>query len=162
MTRLFLLVNHVLASEPAARARLEPHAHKTLKLELVDAPAWWPFAQAERVSITAAGLLEWVSEGGSAHDALVVRVSFARLQPGLLWAWVSGQGIDALQLQIEGDAPLAADVDWVARECRWDVEADLARLTGPLVARQLAQLARAVRAALHKVVAPAEPSVPAA
>ena len=50
---------------------------------------------------------------------------------------------------IDGDASLAADVDWLLKNLRWDVADDLQRLFGPAVAHELhrlgASLARAQR-----------------
>ena len=55
-------------------------------------------------------------------------------------------------IQIEGDTALAADIDWLVHNLRWDVAADLERVLGPLAARQLqtvgSGLARALRGAL--------------
>jgi len=54
---------------------------------------------------------------------------------------------------IEGDAQLAADVDWLLKNLRWDVADDLQRLFGPAVAHELhrlgAGLSKALRAALQ-------------
>ncbi len=154
MRRLTLLVNHVLAAEPVATQRLAQHPPKSLCLAITGAPAWWPFATEERFVVTPAGLVEWLE--GSAADAddhLTVRVAFDRLHPTTAVAWAQGQGVDALQLQIEGDAQLAADVDWIARECRWDIEADVAALVGPVVARQLATVGGGLASALRGFVA---------
>ena len=53
---------------------------------------------------------------------------------------------------IEGDASLAADVDWLLKNLRWDVADDLQRLFGPSVAHELhrlgAGLSRALRTAM--------------
>jgi ubiquinone biosynthesis accessory factor UbiJ len=156
MSRVALLINHVLAAEPQATTRLARHAHKVLKIELENSPAWWPFATFERWRISPAGLVEWLdasSAAPQASDDLAVRLSFDRLRPDVVRAALEGQGIDALSLRLDGDAALAADVDWVTRECGWDIEADLAKLIGPIAARQVVTLARSARAALQKAVA---------
>lgn len=154
MRRLTLLANHVLAAEPVAVQRLAQHNQKTLGLVITDAPAWWPFATQERFQVTPAGLLEWLGDANT-EDHLTVRVAFDRLHPNTAVAWAQGQGqgVDALQLQIDGDAQLAADVDWIARECRWDIEADVAALVGPVVARQLATVGGGLASALRGFVA---------
>jgi ubiquinone biosynthesis accessory factor UbiJ len=154
MRRLTLLANHVLAAEPVAVQRLAQHPHKVLRLSITGAPAWWPFATQERFEVTPAGLVEWLDSAAiDAQDHLTVRVAFDRLHPTTALAWANGQGVDALQLQIDGDAQLAAEVDWIARECRWDVEADVALLAGPVVARQLATLGQGLASALRSFVA---------
>jgi ubiquinone biosynthesis protein UbiJ len=60
-------------------------------------------------------------------------------------------------VQIEGDAQLAGDVNWLLQNLRWDVAADLERLFGPGVAHQIHQagsaLATALRGALKAVAA---------
>jgi ubiquinone biosynthesis accessory factor UbiJ len=154
MRRLTLLINHVLGSEPAATQRLAPHAHKVLRVVVDGTPAWWPFSRQERMQITPAGLLEW--QDGVAppdEDALTVRLALRDLNPATLLATLSGQGLQTLPMQIDGDAQLAADVDWVVRECRWDIEADLAQWLGPVAARQIASLGRGIAAALHRFAA---------
>lgn len=167
MRRLTLLANHVLAAEPAACQRLVPHRGKVLRLALTGAPAWWPFSAVERLQVTPAGLFEWLEESSGAADeltVLTVRIAFDRLHPSTALALAQGQGVEALQLQIDGDAAMAADVDWIARECRWDVEADVAAFAGPVVAGQLASLARGFATALRGFVAghaPASPAEPA-
>lgn len=160
MRRLTLLANHVLAAEPAACQKLAPHRGKVLRLALTGAPAWWPLSAVERLQVTPAGLLEWLEDGIEGADELTVRMAFDRLHPTTAFALAQGHGVDALQLQIDGDAAMAADVDWVARECRWDVEADVAAFTGPVVAGQLTALARGVATALRSFVASRAPSSP--
>jgi ubiquinone biosynthesis protein UbiJ len=55
------------------------------------------------------------------------------------------------EVQIDGDAKLAGDVNWLLQNLRWDVAADLERLFGPVVAQQVhkigSMMAHAVRAA---------------
>jgi ubiquinone biosynthesis protein UbiJ len=53
------------------------------------------------------------------------------------------------QVQVDGNAQLAGDVNWLMQNLRWDVAADLERLFGPVVAQQLAQLGRAVAAGMR-------------
>jgi ubiquinone biosynthesis accessory factor UbiJ len=60
---------------------------------------------------------------------------------------------DKPSVEIDGDAQLAADVNWLLQNLRWDVAADLDRLFGPTVAYPLhrlgSALARGLRAALQ-------------
>ena len=52
-------------------------------------------------------------------------------------------------LTIAGDAALASDIQWLVDNLRWDVEADLERLFGPVVARQLGRLGSSLAAGLR-------------
>lgn len=161
MRRLTLLANHVLTAEPAACHRLQPHRGKVVRVALVGAPPWWPFSAVERLQVTPAGLFEWLEHTSDAADELTVRMAFDSLKPETALALVQGQGIGALPLQIEGDAAMAADVDWVARECRWDLEADIAAVAGPVVASQLSRLGRAFSSVLRGFVSSRAPAPPA-
>ena len=53
---------------------------------------------------------------------------------------------------IEGDANLAADVDWLLKNLRWDVADDLQRLFGPGVAHELHRLGSGLADALRKAL----------
>ena len=59
---------------------------------------------------------------------------------------------DPPPLTIGGDAALATDVQWLVDNLRWDVEADLERLFGPVVARQLGRMGSSLAAALRGLV----------
>jgi len=147
MERLVLVVNHVISREPQAVARLLPHSGRVLRLDLEQLPRLVPTPPALAFAITPAGLVEWCTQPLPA-DLLV------RLQAGnpaaLLLQALGGQ---SPAVEIEGDAQLAADVDWLLKNLRWDVADDLERLFGPVVAGQLAgvgsALARALRGALQ-------------
>lgn len=148
MERLVLLVNHVLSREPQAMARLQPHAGRVLQLELQNWPRLLPELPALAFVVTPAGLVEWC-------QAPVEAQLRARLDAGnpaaLALAALSGR---APALDIDGDAQLAADVDWLLKNLRWDVADDLQRLFGPAVAGELerlgAALARGLRAAVQQ------------
>ncbi len=147
--RLTLLLNHVLGSEAVATEKLRPHAGRTLSLALDRWPALLPPPPALAWRVTPAGLLEWCGADGVAAPDLALRVDAAN--PALLLAQaVAGT---QPQVQIDGDAQFAGDVNWLMQNLRWDVEADLERLFGPLVAPQLyrvgAALAGGVRAAVR-------------
>lgn len=152
--RLVLLINHILSTEPVAMARLKPHTGRVLRVEARDWPrllaSILPTPKALRVCITPAGLLEHLAapdEG--AQDALVVGVDTS--DPArLVMQWLSGT---APSLQLQGDARLAADVNWLAENLRWDLAADLERFVGPISAERLHRSALAVAQALREAVA---------
>ncbi|WP_395701118.1 hypothetical protein [Aquabacterium sp.] len=149
MERLTLVVNHVLASEPQASARLLPHSGRLLLLDLQNWPRLLPPAPRMAFRITPAGLFEWAADAAPAEAPdLLVRVDAAN-PAGLVLGILSGA---QPPVAIEGDAQLAGDVDWLLKNLRWDVEADLDRLFGPAVAHELHRLgawfAQGLRAAI--------------
>lgn len=144
-SRLTLLLNHVLSSERVATERLVPHAGRTVALTLPGWPSLLPPPPTLAWRITPAGLLEEAGEPDLAAPDLAVQLDAAN--PALLV--VRAMAGEAAQVQIEGDAQLAGDVNWLMQNLRWDVAADLERLFGPLVAQQLSQLGRALAAGMR-------------
>jgi ubiquinone biosynthesis protein UbiJ len=55
-------------------------------------------------------------------------------------------------VRIEGDVQLAAEINWLADNVRWDVEEDLARTMGDAPAHMLMQSARTVAQAVAQFV----------
>jgi len=148
MERLTLVVNHVLGAEPAATERLKPHAGRTLELTLAGWPALLPPPPPCAFRVTPAGLLEWSGLERSVPADLSVRVDASN--PALLFAKAAAG--DMPQVDIEGDAALAGDVNWLIQNLRWDVAADLERLFPPVVAAQLHKIGRAVAAAMRSAI----------
>jgi len=162
LERLTLVLNHVLRAEPAAVARLRPHAGRTLSMRLANWPALLPAPPALAWRITPAGLLEWcglegagAGAGASPGAAPELRIEVDAANPAALFARALAGERPAVQ--VEGDAALAADVGWLLQNLRWDVAADLERFFGPVAAHQLHQagraLARGLRAALGTLAA---------
>jgi ubiquinone biosynthesis accessory factor UbiJ len=143
--RLTLVVNHVLSSEPAAMQRLAPHQGRVIALQWLNWPSWLPAAPVLEFRVTPPGLLEWCGSTDVPTPALAVQVNASN--PMLLFtrALVG----EPPPLTISGDAALATDIQWLVDNLRWDVEADLERLFGPLVARQLGRLGSSMAAALR-------------
>lgn len=146
--RLALVVNHVLAGEPAAVARLMPHAGKTLRVDLAEWPAVLPRPPQLAMRVTPAGLLE-VDDSGSGAADLHITVNAAN--PAALA--LKALGGELPPLDIRGDAQLATDLDWLLKNLRWDVAADLERLFGPAVAHELHRLGGALARAVQRAVA---------
>jgi len=145
MERLTLVVNHVLAAEPAASERLLPHAGRTVELALAGWPSLLPRPPACTFRVTPAGLLEWCGPDRSAAADLALRIDASN--PALLLARLLAGEMPAVA--VDGDAQLAGDVNWLLQNLRWDVAADLERVFGPLVAQQLHRLGRALAGALR-------------
>ena len=55
-------------------------------------------------------------------------------------------------IRIEGDVQLAADINWLVDNVRWDLEEDLARIVGDVPAHRIASLARTAAHALQRFV----------
>lgn len=146
MERLVLVVNHVLSREPQAIERLRPHAGRVMRLQPERLPRLLPPAPLLAFRITPAGLVEWCRDEADAGVAdLHVRLD-ASNPAALALQMASGQPPD---LQIEGDARFATDVDWLSKNLRWDVADDLQRLFGPGVAQQVHALGRGLARALR-------------
>ena len=153
LQRLTLLLNHVLSAEPIAAQRLLPHSGKRLRVELVDWPPLLPAPPEVTFEVTPAGLLEWCGEGGPTPDSPAeLHLSVAAANPALLMARLAAG--ERPEVGVQGEAQFAADVNWLAENLRWDLEADLARVIGPLPARQVASLGAALAAGLHRWAAP--------
>lgn len=146
MERFTLLLNHVLGGEPAAMARLKPHAGRCIGLHLSQWPSLLPALPAMVFRVTPAGLLEWA--GGEPPTETDLHVTLDASNPALLaLRWLSGQ---APAMEIVGDAALASDVHWLADHLRWDIADDLERLFGPAVAQELSRLGAMVAGALRR------------
>lgn len=128
--RLILLLNHLLATEPVAMARLQAHAGRCLEFDCVG-PAGWPELAPLLCVITPAGLIEAVSPGGVVDLRIVLDAS----QPLSLFM-DAAQGIRP-RVAVSGDAALAAEISWLFDHLRWDPEEYLALWLGPLFAREL-------------------------
>jgi ubiquinone biosynthesis protein UbiJ len=150
MERLVLVVNHVLGAEPAATSRLQPHAQRVVQLQMQSWPSLLPAPPTLAFRVTPAGMLEWCGGPGATADP-DLRVSVDASNPLLLMA--RAMAGDMPSVEIDGDAQLAADVNWLLQNLRWDVAADMDRLFGPTVAYPLhrlgSALARGLRAALQ-------------
>lgn len=153
LERLSLLINHVLWREPAAQAQLRPHAGRLIVVALEDLPSWLPPAPALAWRVTPAGLLAWCPQPGPDAADLHVRLSLGPVWPRALQL-LAGQ---RPPVRIEGDATLAAAVDWLFANLRWDVADDLQRLAGPVLAQALVDAATAARQALSGFVASLAP-----
>jgi ubiquinone biosynthesis protein UbiJ len=152
MERVTLVVNHVLAAEAVATERLRPHAGRTVVVRLAGWPSLLPPLPQLRWQVTPAGLLEWqgaaaVQTAQSAPTAPDLSLEVDASNPALLLARAAAG--EAPSVQVEGDAQLAGDVNWLMQNLRWDAGADLERLFGPVVAQQLVRLGSALAGGLR-------------
>ena len=143
LNRLVLFLNHVLASEPEAMQRLL--RHKGQRIELL-----WREMRLQ-LQATPAGLLERVES-----DGFDLRLTVIDEQPlDLLGALLQGR---KPKVRIEGDVQLAAEVNWLIDNVRWDAEEDLARLIGDAPAHTLGQLGRQALVAIKGFAASKAPA----
>ena len=124
-------VNHLLAREEWARERLQPFAGKAVHIRIAPTPTL-------RLRISAAGMIE-AADAGEADLALDIR---AVTLPGLL----RHDEAALREIGIQGDTELAAAVQFLFRNLRWEVEEDLSRVFGDAAAHRLAQSGRAFMA----------------
>jgi ubiquinone biosynthesis accessory factor UbiJ len=148
MSRLTLLMNHVLASEPVATARLQAHAGRSICLQFRGWPSVLPRMPDLTYTITPAGLLEWQAQPLQAAADLTLEIEASNPLMEVARR-LAGQ---APRVHITGDSALAADVSWVTDNLKWDLEDDLARLLGQGPAHELARMAGAMATGLRGVV----------
>jgi ubiquinone biosynthesis protein UbiJ len=136
-------LNHLLANESWARALLQPHAGKRVRLRVAE------------LSITLAvaedGLLAQTSQDGDTDVTLTLEMH--ALAP-LANAAVAGdvQNAALRHVHLEGDAELAQAVGKLAQYLRWDVEEDLSRLVGDAAAYRISAGARQAAKSARDIV----------
>jgi len=148
MERLTLLLNHVLAAEPVATARLAVHAGAAVQVEFAGWPSLLPALPATAYRITPAGLVEWLRD--ERLDAPSLRIEVDASNPARAFAEALG-GVRPGVL-VSGDAALAGDVQWLIDNLRWDVEDDLAAIVGPTAAHAIGRVGRAIAAGVREMV----------
>lgn len=126
-------LNHLLAQDPAQRARLARHAGATVHV-VVDLAA----------GVTPPALVLRIGAGGEMHPADdadgQAPAAQLRLAPSV------DAGLDALRagragalrhLRIEGEPALVATLDSLAATLRWDAEEELSQVIGDAAARRV-------------------------
>jgi ubiquinone biosynthesis protein UbiJ len=161
LPRLALLLNHVVASEPVAMAKLKAHVDRTIDIRWTSsfvppfaawlAPGstsadWAP--QPVRLTITPAGLFEL-----SAAEALAEGGAGLTLTVHLTAPWTMArralQG-ERPEVSIDGDAALAETASWLMKNLRWDLEDDVARWLGNTPSQMLRTVGEAVKQTLMR------------
>ena len=130
-----LVLNHVLMQEPQAMERLVRQSGRVVLTQ------WRSFTF--RLRVTPAGLLDLAGEDATPDLTLVLTEEspFALAQHVI-------QG-DKPPVRVEGDVQLAAEVNWLADNVRWDVEEDLSRVVGDTPAHLLMETGRKMSGALR-------------
>lgn len=120
-------VNRVLRTAPLAMERLRRHAGKTAVFHVGPLTFDW--------TVQTTGLVAPAVPGATAD--LTVDIS-AFLLPRL----AAGDETALREVKTEGDAELAQDVAFLARNLSWDVEEDLSGVVGDIAARRIVSGAR--------------------
>jgi ubiquinone biosynthesis protein UbiJ len=144
---LLAALNHLLASNDSARASLRPHAGRLIRLEARDpaqSAAWFSML----LSVSAEGLLE-AAPAATAPPSVTMTIR-PSLDAGFAMLSKGPAGLQP-HLRIEGDVLLAAALGELSRTLRWDVEEDLSRLTGDVIAHRIVGLAAGAAQALREL-----------
>ncbi len=159
LPRLALLLNHVVASEPVAMAKLTPHVGRTIDIRWTSsfvppfaawlAPGstsadWAP--QPVRLTVTPAGLFE-LATADAASDIPAGLTLTVHLTAPWTMARRALQG-ERPEVSIDGDAALAETASWLMKNLRWDIEDDLARWVGNTPSQVLRSVGESLRQAV--------------
>lgn len=126
-------LNHVLRQQAWARDRLRTHSGRTVRM-VVATPLGAVSADAR---IAADGTLELAT-----IDAPSVTLSLTPTFSAVLGAMRDGAVGLTGHLKVEGDVMVAAAVGEIAQHLRWDLEEDLSKLVGDVVAQRMGDAAR--------------------
>ncbi|MHB8667052.1 MAG: ubiquinone biosynthesis accessory factor UbiJ [Burkholderiales bacterium] len=116
-------LNHLLGAEAWARDKLKPHAGQCVEFRSPPLPAL-------RLAILDTGLVRGAAE--DAVPSLIVSIG-----PSALPASLRGEDAMMREIGIEGNADLAATVQYLFRHLRWDVAEDLSRVFGDVLAERM-------------------------
>jgi ubiquinone biosynthesis protein UbiJ len=122
-------LNHILGQQPWAAGRLAAFAGQCLEFRCR------PFPDL-RLNIRETGLLEPARQDSA--SALVVK-----LKPGTLPLLLARDEAALKHIEIEGSAKLAAEVQFLFGHLAWDVEEDLSRFVGDVLAHRIVTGGRA-------------------
>lgn len=125
------LINRVLRDHPLAGERLQRFAGKIARLQS------GPFDL--RLTVTGDGGVE-VAPGAAEPDL------FIRVPPALLPRLGAAEEAAFKEVAFEGNAEFAQEVSYLARNLKWDVEEDLSRVAGDIVAHRIVSGARGLHA----------------
>lgn len=136
--KLVIMLNHVLAQEPAALERLRRQQGRQIAVAWREHHLQW--------RITPAGLLERATDPQVAD----LRVQISENSPlNLVQGLAKG---DKPAMRVEGDVMLAGDINWLVDHVRWDAEEDLSRIVGDAAAHHIVSSAKRVLQALSEFV----------
>lgn len=118
-------LNHLLRGESWARKRLQLFAGKTAHLCIP------PFPDLA-LTVQAGGEVSAAANGATADATLT-------LVPGLLPRLLAHDEDACREIQISGDSVFAEEILHIGKNLHWDVEQDLSRITGDVLAHRIVQ-----------------------
>jgi ubiquinone biosynthesis protein UbiJ len=118
-------LNHLLRGESWACKRLQPYADKTARIRI---PPFLDLA----LAVQASG--EVTSMSASAHNDAILTV-----MPGLLPRLLVRDESAYREIRISGDSAFAEEILFIGQNLRWDIEQDLSKLTGDILAHRITQ-----------------------
>lgn len=121
------VVNHLLRAESWARDRLRPHAGRTVLVRSFPFPIAFTILDSGEVA---------AARRDASADLEVT------LTPGAMLRIAARDDAVFASIPVEGDADLAASIEYVARNLRWDYEEDLSRLVGDAAAHRMGMTLR--------------------
>lgn len=121
-------LNHLLKREAWARGKLAPFAGEVVELRFTPMPSL-------RLAIVEGGHAEAAEAGREA--TLVIKA-----RPEIFAALAKGEEHLMRAVDISGNARLATEILALLRYLRWDVEEDLSRVFGDVVAHRMVKTAR--------------------
>lgn len=130
-------VNRVLSDYPAARERLRAHEGKVVAVKV------GPVNTVMRVSN--GGEFELVGDTADEPVGTVADVSMI-IPPSQLPGLAAKDPEALAKIAFSGDSELAATLSDIARNVEWDVEADLSRVVGDVVAHRMVEAAQRANA----------------
>ena len=129
-------LDKLLDTEPWARARLAPFAGETIEIIAAPAPRL-------RLAIGDGGQIA----PGEAEPTLTLTLRDGALASlAALATAVPGEDRLTGAFDVSGNARLASEILLLARHLRWDVEEDLSRLVGDVLAHRVTGAARSIAA----------------
>lgn len=141
--RVVLLLNHVLQQEPEAMQRIARQKGRVVKF------AWQHFNMS--LTATPVGLLAVASQPLVEEKKVDLLLEILDINvPELSQKLMRG---DKPNVRIEGDVQLAAEVQWLTQNVKWDLEGDLARIVGNVPAHHIATSMRELQSKLREWVA---------
>ena len=118
------LLNHIIAQNSWAKARLQPYSGKSVRFNVFPVNA----------------MLTVLEDGGlaMAGEALPPDAS-VNITPGVALRLIAGDEAANTLIEIEGDTELATAMAKVLHEMSWDFEEDLSRVIGDVAAHHAAK-----------------------
>ncbi len=118
-------LNHLLRGESWARKRLQPYADKTARFRIP------PFLDLALV-VKPSGEVSAASASAD-NDAILTAA------PGLLPRLLAHDESAYDEIRISGDSAFGQEILFIGQNLRWDIEQDLSRLTGDILAHRITQ-----------------------